>query len=234
MIRISTFNIQNDFSKYTIEKTKKIYDYMIDNDIDILGLQEVYSKLYNDLNSLINKKYEIIGTYRFLSKIILNRFNEMLPVITKYRIINHKTYHLPHFPSPTKRIITRVLIGYKGSYISIYNTHLDYKFNMVKERELKKIYKIISKDDNPIVLIGDFNLKNNNKTFTDFEKKLQDLNMYRVNLDEKTFKPSKYKREIDHIFLSKNFVVKNKEVVKNLDISDHYPVLIDVDINTKG
>lgn len=234
MIRISTFNIQNDFGKYDIEKTKLINEYINNNDIDILGLQEVYSKLYKDLKNIISDKYNIKGNYRFLSKIILNRVNEMTPVLTKYKIVNSKTYHLPHFPSLLKRVITRVVIEYKGSYISIYNTHLDFKFNSVKKRELNKIYKLLSKDDNPIILIGDFNLKNNNDVLNNFEKKIEDLNMYRVHLDEKTLKTSKYKREIDHIFLSKDFELKNKEVIKNIDTSDHYPVIVDVELNLKG
>ena len=33
----------------------------------------------------------------------------------------------------------------------------------VKKRELRKLLKLIQKDDNLIVLLGDFNLKNNNK-----------------------------------------------------------------------
>ena len=45
-----------------------------------------------------------------------------------------------------------------------------------------------------------------------------------------TFKASKYKREIDHIFLSNDFILKNKEVVKDIETSDHYPILIDVEL----
>ena len=45
MLRISSFNIQNDFSKYNINKSKEIYNYLVQNKINILGLQEVYSKI---------------------------------------------------------------------------------------------------------------------------------------------------------------------------------------------
>ena len=230
MIRISTFNIQNDFKKYEDNKTKDIYNYIRKNNIDIIGLQEVYSKLLKDLKVQIKDRYNLIGKYRFISKILLNRVNEMNPIITKYDIITNKTYNLPHLPSLLKRIVTKAVIDYNGKKISIYNTHLDFKYDKVKKKQLDKIYKLIKKDNNPIILFGDFNLKNNKEIFNNFTDKLEELSIYRVHLDEKTFKESKYKREIDHIFISKDFKLLNKEVVKDLEISDHFPVLIDVEL----
>ena len=86
----------------------------------------------------------------------------------------------------------------------------------------------MKKEENPIILTGDFNLKNNKKAFNDFVAKMEKLNIYRVPIAEKTFKPSKYKRAIDHIFLSKEFKLLNKRVVKDINTSDHYPVLVEV------
>ena len=54
------------------------------------------------------------GKYRFLSKYILRRFNEKNPIITKYKIISFKTYNLPFLPSLLKRVITHIVIEYKG------------------------------------------------------------------------------------------------------------------------
>ena len=51
MLRISSFNIQNDFSKYNINKSKEIYNYLVQNKINILGLQEVYSKIMEHCHS---------------------------------------------------------------------------------------------------------------------------------------------------------------------------------------
>ena len=49
-------------------------------------------------------------------------------------------------------------------------------------------------------------------------------------LNEKTLKNSKYSREIDHIFLSDEFRLKEKRVVKDLEISDHYPVVVEIEL----
>lgn len=231
MLKISTFNIQNNFSKYIKSKSAEIIKYVEDNEIDILGLQEVFPKCSKDLREELKfKRYNMFGRYRFFTKVILDRFNEKVPVITDKKVLSYKTYHLPSFPSPLKRIVTKVVILYEDKMISIYNTHLDYLMDSVKKRELKKLIKLIKKDSNLIILMGDFNLKNNKAIFNDFERLLKEENIYRVELNEKTLKNSKYKREIDHIFLSKEIKLVKKEVIKSIDISDHYPVLVCVEV----
>ena len=229
-MKVSTFNIQNNYKCYDKDKTKAIYQYLKDNDIDVLGLQEVFGKCSDDLEPLIKKSYHMEGKYRFLSKYILRRFNEKNPIITKYKIISFKTYNLPFLPSLLKRVITHVVIEYKGKEISIYNTHLEVLISNVKKRQLKKIYNLIADDPREKILMGDFNLKNNNPLFLNFVNSLEEIGMRRVPLNEKTLKLSRYSREIDHIFLSEGFILKEKEVVKNLSISDHYPVMIELDL----
>lgn len=229
-MKISTFNIQNNYKSYDNCKTRDIYNYLKDNDIDILALQEVFGRCSDDLEVLLKNKYHMVGKYRFLSKFLLRRFNEKNPIITKYKIISFKTYNLPFIPSLLKRVITHVVIEYKGKEISIYNTHLEVLISNVKKRQLKKIYNLIANDPREKILMGDFNLKNNNPLFLNFVNSLEEIGMKRVPLNEKTLKLSRYSREIDHIFLSEGFTIKKKEVIKNLSISDHYPVMIEVDL----
>ena len=213
MLRISTFNIQNDYSKYDGSKAKIIKEYVLTNKIDILGLQELYSKCNDDLNlEFLGSEYNLFGKYRFFLKRLLNRFNEKNAILTRNKVVSSFTYHLPYFPSLLKRIVTKTVVLYNDQKISIYNTHLDYKSDKLKKRQLKKITKLIEKDNNLIVLMGDFNLKNNKKIFNDFVDIMKKNNIYRVELNEKTFKNSKYKREIDHIFLSEQFKLKKANI----------------------
>lgn len=231
MLVVSTFNIQNDYKNYQMDKTFDIIHYIKKYKIDILGLQEVYYLLEKDLmEHLLSLHYTMMGKYRFLNFFFFRTFNEKTPVVTRKKVISTKTYQLPFFPAPLKRVVTKVVVEYKGKLISIYNTHLDCFFEKVKLRELKKLYQLISHDDNLIILMGDFNLKNNKKIFNDFEALLKEKGIFRVALGEKTWKNSRYKREIDHIFLSKEFQLKSWEVVKDLEISDHYPVVVQVEI----
>ena len=230
MLRISSFNIQNNYRKYNINKTKNIMNYLKDNKIDILGLQEVFYLCDKDICKKIDDNYNYFGKYRFYSRLLLRHINEMNPIITNKKVIEKKIYHLPFFPSFLKRIVTKVVIEYNGKLISIYNTHLEVRNQKVKERQLKKIYNLISKDKNLIILMGDFNLKNNKEIFNEFEDLLKTKRIYRVEFNHKTLKISKYKREIDHIFLSNEFKLLDKKVIEDLDISDHYPIMVEVSL----
>lgn len=221
MLTISTFNIKNDQDS---NKHTYIKKYLLDNKIDILNLQEVYPSCSKKLEQELTG-YKITGDYRYL---LLPNVNEANPIITNKNIISTKTYHLPHLPSLLNRIITKTVISIDNKEVTVFNTHLDYKYESVKKRQLDYILKLIEKEKNPIILTGDFNLKNNKDAFNDFVFKLEKLNIYRVPISEKTFKPSKYKRAIDHIFLSKDFKLLNKTVVKDIDTSDHYPILVEV------
>ena len=50
-----------------------------------------------------------------------------------------------------------------------------------------------------------------------------------IDIADKTLKISKYHRAIDHIFISEEFKLISKDRITDLEISDHYPVLIQID-----
>ena len=232
MIVISTFNIQNDIKNYSSEKCSEIIKYLTKNKIDILNLQEVFSSLDKDLSkSITSIKYSMFGKYRFFLKRIFNRINEKTPIITKYNVISYKNYNLPFLPSTLKRVMTKIEVEIDNKIVSIYNTHLDYMLDITKKRQLNKILKIIKKDNNPVILTGDFNLKNNNVIFNNFVKEMKEIGINHIDVLDNTWKPSKYHRAIDHIFISDSFKLKSKKIIKNIDISDHYPILIKIDFN---
>lgn len=227
MITICTFNIQNNFKNYNSTKSKQIVKLLKNKNIDVYNLQEVYSKIDKDLKKTIKSlAYTINGTYRFL---IPTRYNEKNPIITNKKVISNRTYHLPFLPSITKRIMTKVVIEDNGKLVSIYNTHLEVRKEKVKERQLKRILKILKKDNNPIILTGDFNLKTNNEMFNKFIKELESIGIKHIDIADKTLKISKYHRAIDHIFISEEFKLISKDRITDLEISDHYPVLIQID-----
>ena len=227
MITICTFNIQNNFKNYNSTKSKQIIKLLKNKNIDVYNLQEVYSKIDKDLKKTIKSlAYTINGTYRFL---IPTRYNEKNPIITNKKVISNRTYHLPFLPSITKRIMTKVVIEDNGKLVSIYNTHLEVRKEKVKERQLKRILKILKKDNNPIILTGDFNLKTNNEMFNKFIEELESIGIKHIDIADKTLKISKYHRAIDHIFISEEFKLISKDRITDLEISDHYPVLIQID-----
>lgn len=230
MLIISTFNIKNNYNKYQKIKATDIYKYVLNNNIDVLCMQEVFSKCRNDLEKNIEEsKYKLYGKYRYRLR-IFRPISEAVSVLTRKEVLKNDTFHLPFLPSLLKRIVTRVEIKTdEFGKIVIYNTHLDYKFDIAKKRQLKKLLKYIRKEHNPIIVTGDFNLKNNNDLFLIFIKEMNDIGLKRVEVNDKTLKQSRGKRAIDHIFISKEFKLKKFEVVKDLSISDHYPILVQLE-----
>ena len=225
-MKICTFNIRNDYFDYKKEKSNIIYNYLKDNNIDILGLQEVFSKPNRDLKKLIKNDYKMIGKYRFLLPLLHFTSNEKTPIITNHEIVESTTYRLPHKPSKLRRVMTHVVIKYNDKEISIYNTHLEARIDRVKEEQLNFILEILKSDKRPKILIGDFNSDISDTYFKEFINNLKELNLTRIPISENTLKDSK--RNIDHIFIDNSFKLIKKEVVKTLEISDHYPIVIEV------
>ena len=226
---ISTFNIQNDYKNYKKNKSNEIVDYIKNNKIDIIGLQELPNIYNNELANILNKNYKIYGKYRYKLNVLFQKSNEKNPIITNQKVLKYKTYYLPSFPSYFKRIMTWIIISYKGKELSIYNTHLEVKNNIIKKRQLNKIYKVLSKDNRPKILMGDFNITINNEIFKYFINKLETINIERININNKTYKNAKNNLAIDHIFKTKDINIISSKTVLNLEISDHYPLLIEID-----
>lgn len=228
MLTIATFNIKNNYNDYNDQKANIIVRFLKNKKVDVLCFQELFDKCHNDLLKKVPKNYKFYGKYRYKLK-IFRKINECVDILTNKNVIGDKTYKLPYLPSTLKRIVEVVDIKTKsGEVVSIINTHLDFKFRLSKKRQLKRIIRIIKSKNNKIVLTGDFNCKMNHDILKDFVKELEKLNIKRVNVCEKTLKCSKYNRAIDHVFVSNDIKVKSFEVVKDLPISDHYPIVVKV------
>lgn len=228
---ISTFNIKNDFNYYNKNKSLEIFKYLRDNKIDVLGLQEVFYKCDKDLCKLIKNYYNMAGKYRFSFKLFHPTDNEKTPIITNKNIIESNTYRLPFYPSNLKRVMSHIVILDKGKELSIYNTHIEARLSKVKEKQLDKIYEIISNDKRPKILMGDFNLKDTDIIFESFINKLKSIGINKVEINERTYKTEKDNKAIDHIFISNELKIVNTFVIKNLLISDHYPVIVEIKEN---
>jgi len=122
--------------------------------------------------------------------------------------------------------ITKTILFYNNEKISIYNTHISYENDYIKEKQLNIIYELIKKDSNKKILTGDFNLKINNKVFIDFINKLKEIGIKHINPNDKTYKPSVTNKAIDHIFVSDCLILKTKKIIEDINVSDHYPFII--------
>ena len=174
------------------------------------------------MNKNLNK-YKIYGKYRFKKIFFLSKFDERTGIITKHNPIKIYNKYLSLIPG-----IPRIMTAYENSYFILINIHLEYKSKLANNIGLNKIYKFISKHrDKSIVLLGDFNTYEDNPKFIEFENKLEEINIKRINNETRTFS----NRQIDYIFLSNNINLIDIWTDKTImSISDHRPIFIKIGI----
>lgn len=223
-MKICSFNIQNKFIKH-INKTDSLISFIKEYDIDVLGVQEY---LYRDSKKFKLDGYKHVGRGRF--KHLDSIFNETCGIITRFQIINYKTYKLPWFFTSFPRIMTEATVKYKNQEYLVINTHLDYLHKISQRKQLKYIINHLNNISNNknIIMMGDFNLNIHSSLFKDFISKLNTLNISRVDINEGTYKH--LEKPIDHIFTSNNLKIKDIKIIKDdkYDISDHYPLYIEI------
>ncbi len=230
---VSTFNIQNDIKNYKKNKSIDIFNYIKKNNIDIIGLQELTYKYNNELSRLIKDTFRMVGKYRYFLKPLYLYKNEKNPIISKYEIIKNKTFHLPYYGSKYKRVLTHAIVFYENKEISVYNTHLEVKDLFIKQKQLDYIFNVIKDDRRPIILMGDFNSKVDSDEFDNFVLKLSNIGINRVNIKTNTYIDSNDNKAIDHIFYSEEFNLKSKKVMKSIRFSDHYPIMVELELENE-
>lgn len=217
---------------------------------DIIGLQE---GLNHQLDYLKIKlpNYEMIGVGREDGK-TKGEFTAIFYDTLIYRLLEQNTFWLSEtenivsvgWDAALPRICTYGLFINKKTKEKLYvfNTHFDHIGNqsriMSAKQILQKIAKISIVND-PIVLMGDFNSEPNDEPIQIFSANLTDggspskTNIYGPTGTFNGFEKDKLvNKRIDYIF-TKHFEVINyrhidDKMKNNNYISDHYPVLVEV------
>ncbi len=253
ILRIGTLNCQNN-EENRLNKNNcasKLASEIINQNYDILGTQEITINFHkNIMKYLIG--YNSYGNYQYnelLSKNIplLKDYNQSNKIFIRYKVNRCSTFSLPWVPlkyndvkrglkkkSITKRIVTVVNINIENNNIYVLNVHLDYYIQNVQEKQLDYLIRRIDKykELGYIILLGDFNLTTDDEIFKSFITKLDEMNIIRVGVNDKT-NASKYraKSAIDHIFVSRKFKIINSGTfdIEN-NITDHKAVFADIEI----
>lgn len=257
-MRIMTFNLRSDFildrkNRWNY-RANIVYDTIINNQCDIVGVQELNNLMFKDIKENLDG-YEIIGKPR--SKKYFVERNDIL-VSKKHTILDYDTFWLSKNPDKVGSSIwyslyprictTALLLLESGKKVRVYNTHLDCFLPHARAYGLKQIGKHIEEKQKgeavPIILMGDFNATPNSKVIAQFvEGNYNGKKFVAVQEVDKTiynnttmskFKGKEKGMHIDYIFVSDEFVIENTEIVKHNDNgrypSDHYPIIADIKI----
>lgn len=242
MMKVMSFNIKHLISEDLFGLWRKRYekakDYIKKENVDIVGFQELTrkGKKYFKKNF---EDYQIIGKRRH-SIIFTNEYNCLL-IKKTIKIISHNTFSLSDKINVLGRksksdkfpricVVAHVLINDK-KYM-IVNTHMDNSDYKNKKRLLKIYDNILNsqkKEDEFVILTGDFNMTRKNDNLVEFANDYNDPLKYDKT---PTFIGATEKMTIDYIFLDKRLKYENPKVHSDANengfISDHYPISCEV------
>lgn len=219
---------------------------------DIIGTQEGLEHQVQYLNKNL-KAYNFVGVGRGdVKEKDVGEFSAIFYNINKYKDLKSGTFWLSESPDePSRgwdaslnRICTYILLKNKksGEKFWVFNTHFDHRGVIARKNSAELIVqriKSINKDNNPVFLMGDFNLLPEEAPIQflvgrlDDSKVVSQLPPYGPNGTYNGFDVCKdLNKRIDYIFISKNNIIINKYgVLADVDEvkypSDHFPVFIE-------
>ena len=229
----------------------QVTDLLRFHEADIIGLQEALYDQVTDI-SLQMPGFDQIGVGRDNGK-AAGEYSPIFYNSRKYQLKDHGWFWLsetPNVPSmgwdaACKRICTYALLeDYdKRKSMWVFNTHFDHvgdeaRINSAK-LILQKIDSLNTKND-PVILMGDFNLTPDTKPIAQIETKLTDSKKVTAQVPygpEGTFNGfdfnSELKERIDYIFVKGKIDVKKYGVLTDSNDrrypSDHLPVLVEIE-----
>ena len=177
----ATFNVRYDTPEDLQNNWKfrrdSVAKFIKDQDIDVLGMQEVYFPMLNDLKQRL-PEYTFVG----VGKVDGKTKGAYTPVVFKtdrFELLDSNTFWLSEYPDSVGYVgwdgaLTRIATWAKlkdkqnGKIFMAVNTHLDH-VGVVARREsalliMRRIHDIVG--DRPAVLTGDFNVTDQSDAYT--------------------------------------------------------------------
>lgn len=250
---IATYNIKYDNPKDTVNawnpRKKVIADLLRFNEVDIIGIQEGLSYQVEDLDSLLPDHAAIgVGRDDGAKK---GEYSALLYNKNIFEVLDSNTFWLsptPEVPSmgwdaAFPRICTWAALKVKKSndIVFVFNTHFDHIGQNARKNSalliLKKIKEIA--ENNPVILMGDFNVKPTTEVYQLLQKNLLDAFTITTTPHfgpKATFNNFDFfkvpEQRIDFIFVNSFFTVLKHGILNNhyglKYPSDHFPVITEV------
>ncbi len=229
-LKVISFNI-----KGTSERDEKT-EFLNGQEVDILMLQECGFEL-SDKMKLSNFKHqahsEVVSIY---SKFPIHRKNKIplsdngyaifADIKIKGEIFRFVNVYLESFklekdmvkPSMSTEINEIKAKSLISRLLPVFKVH---------QEQIEEIRKYINSSPYPVILAGDFNAVPNSYEYHHLGKNLNDI-FFEVGVGSATsFHDYKFPLRIDYIFASSEIKALNYKVNREVNISDHYPILAD-------
>lgn len=250
---IATYNIRydghTDLANDWVERKVPIAQFVLDNQIEFIGFQEVLHNQLLDLQALL-PNYKYVGAGRDDGK-TQGEYSPIFYDSSKFTALRSGTFWLSPTPEkPSKgwdaalnRICTYVLLQEinGGELTWVFNTHFDHigveaRYHSA-ELILDQIAANLQEKDAPVLLIGDFNMETTDAGINLIKSSYKDLSCsirHPELCSAPTFngftKDQNDDKRIDYIFGSKNMLpLKSLVIDTPFELSypsDHFPVLV--------
>lgn len=251
-LKVGTYNVQHcsdntvpvDELNRPIVRVDKTAQLLKDLGVEIVGLNEVYGKgpeeAYCDQ---ARKLAEYFGTESY----VFGQSKEFEwgdtignAVLSRYKIVDVQFYPVLEPTADERRenetswyedrVIVKATVDV-GREICFLSTHFGLN-GLEKERIVEKLVEVIDAETRPIILCGDFNVRPDQEYLKPIYERLQsaaDVVGKRNVMTWASFAPQV---TIDYIFVSKEFTVKDYEVV-DVVLSDHRPLWAELELSEK-
>ncbi len=240
-LKVMTFNIQhgrNHNLSGDVIDLNAVSDNIIAQNPDIVGLNEIRSgnnpdhlSGLSDQPSYLAKR--IGGEYRFGKAIdIYTSCSYGNAIISKYPINDFEVIMIPDTPERTEgyyyetRSIIRTEYELEGKRLTVLNSH----FGLAPQEQINAVdtvLSIVETIDNPIVLMGDFNMIPDNYNIKRLSEYFIDTHA-QLSEDLPTY-PSHFPDErIDYIFV-KGLSVLSVGTVRKV-VSDHFAITAELEL----
>lgn len=231
MLTVMCYNIRHGEGEDGVLDLERIAGVIRQSGADIIALQEVdrYWGPRSNYEDQPKKLAEMLEMH-YIYGANLNDIPEPehhehrqygIAILSKYPIDASNHYHLPLVgPKGEQRGLLETQIRVQDKRLRVYSTHLD--LNLDNRRpQIAEVIEILSRSEEPIILMGDFNARPDNDEMQPLYERYQEAF---AGEDGYSFSSTNPDRKIDYIFSSKSLKLLGKELIPTL-ASDHLPLV---------
>lgn len=239
-IKLMTFNIQhgrNHNLSGDVINLDAVADNIVSQKPDIVGLNEIrfgnnldHSSGFSNQPQYLSEKFD--GDCRFGRAItIFDSCEYGNAIMSKYPIIN---FELIPIPDPNEKIegyyyesraMNRTDYCIDGKIITVLNAHFGLSPNE-QTNAVNTVFSVVKEIDNPIILMGDFNMTPDNENIIRLAEYFVDAHSC-LGKDRVTYPSDSPKERIDYIFV-KGMKVISADTVERI-VSDHYAITAELE-----
>ncbi len=227
-IKVVSYNIHFGTTRNLKPGISQITTFLSSLNSDIICLQEVDNSsarsLFLNHPQILQEKLSMEIYYYEGDDVALGKTGNL--ILSKYPILSKESIKLPS--QKYMRIAQKVTLDTPMGNVQVINTHLGLS-KKIRKQQIDTIVNWISDDSIPTIIAGDFNTDNPeelDKLLSQFNDTGLLMNKAHIN----TFEDKKYQSRIDYIFVSNIFKINAYEV-SNFNHSDHFPILVDLELN---